>query len=68
MKKRFNYLFAGDPNTTMPEYLGREGQVVEATPMDPAEYDEPCGPMFEVVFPDGFEGQAFADELTDIEE
>lgn len=68
MRKRFNYLFANDPDTTMPEFLGREDQVVEATPMDPSEYDEEVGPMFDVVFPDGFKGQAFADELTDIEE
>lgn len=68
MLKRFNYLFANDSKTTMPEYLGREGQIVEATPMDPSKYDEEVGPMFDVTFPDGFVGEAFADELTDVED
>lgn len=67
-KMRFNYLFADDPNTNMPEYLGREDQIVEATPMDPSEYDEEVGPMFDITFPDGFKGQAFVDELTAVDE
>jgi hypothetical protein len=46
-------------------YATRTGQtVVIVRPLTEAEADPEVGPMFRVRFPDGFEGDAFEDELV----
>lgn len=48
------------------ELRPRNGQVVEVLgPTDPSRFEiEETGPMFRVRFPDGFETDAFEDELS----
>ena len=56
-----------DPtNTTEHELAARTGQTVEIlSPLDPSEYSvEDTGVIYRVKFADGFESEAFADELT----
>ena len=50
------------------ELMHRDGSVCTvARPLRAEEYDEiECGPMFHVVFPDGFEADAFEDELEEV--
>ena len=64
---RFDYLFADDPNTTMPELRERHGQTVTIIrPLDPAtEYDPEGDDMYRIKFPDGHEIDAWGFELTE---
>ena len=75
--KTFTYDFADDPNTTFPELRERSGQRVtvldnlrDETQKDPSgyyDYDSECGKMFTIVFADGYEAQAFENELGENE-
>lgn len=60
-------VFTSSSNTPgYPAFAERSGQVAEATPLDPATYDEQCvGQMFRIRFSDGIETDAFDDELSD---
>ena len=60
---RFDYIFAEDANTTIPELRERHGQTV--TVLGEAEsYDRlETGPMYAVKFADGYTNDVFEEEL-----
>lgn len=66
-RARFDYTFAGDPNTTTPELRSRTGQTVTVLgPVSIDEYDwEEFFPdaLYEVLFDDGLTHQAWLSEL-----
>lgn len=62
--------YVDDPTTSEQDLHARSGQVVSvASEVDHGTYDfEDVGPIFNIVFDDGFEAQAFSDELTEVHE
>lgn len=53
--------YVNDPTTTEQDLHIRSGQ--EVTVLGSVIYDEEVGPVFNIVFADGFTAEAFGDEL-----
>lgn len=65
--RRFDYMFADDPTTTMPDLMSRHGQPVTVVRElhSPSEYDFEDDRMYLIRFKDGYTQHAWGSELVE---